>query len=476
MSETWLTRHSWCTRQSWRSPTGMSFYPSGRMIEPSRVIVGHSTETTGFPGYNGGAAAPHFTIDLVSGLVRQHVPLEWGSRCLAVSTGGVTDRTVNITGTIQIEVIGAVTPGYPRTYGHYDLPNRFPTDERAQQHMARLLKAIHEATGRRIPLQVANVTWVDYPASYGVRARQRLSSAAFRAARGYLSHMHAPANDHGDGMLGKASNGRAPAIEKVLSMARGTAAPPVGDVTAPAGSTWEIDTTALNCRSGPGTQYQITGHAERGVTVTATGKASGPWIEAQTPWQRQNNVKAWWHSGFMRRVTTAPPPPKPDPQAHRAQELLHELGYDLGKHGVDGFWGPDSDLAARTYGADFGFTFSIPTPIPALLAHLEDTMAKIDDLLTEVRAIRAEQRTSTPAEIARAVWSQQLYGFAAHWQLRQGLITDPAHPNFPADPGSPADKVLRAEALESGRTTTYTPDGPVLLELDQDGRFQIKED
>ena len=111
MSETWLTRYSWCTRQSWRSPTGMTFWPAGRMTVPARVIVIHSTETVGFPGYNSGAAAPHFTINLPTGLVRQHVPLEWGSRCLAVSSDGVTDRTVNVTGTIQIETIGAVTPG-----------------------------------------------------------------------------------------------------------------------------------------------------------------------------------------------------------------------------------------------------------------------------------------------------------------------------------------------------------------------------
>lgn len=118
----------------------MTFWPAGKMTVPARVIVIHSTETVGFPGYNNGAAAPHFTIDLPTGLVRQHCPLEWGSRCLAVSTGGVTDRTVNITGTIQIETIGAVTPGYPKTFGHYDLPNRFPNDKTSQQHMARLIK------------------------------------------------------------------------------------------------------------------------------------------------------------------------------------------------------------------------------------------------------------------------------------------------------------------------------------------------
>lgn len=381
MSETWLTRHDWCTRQSWRSPTGMSFWPAGRMIEPARVIVVHSTETVGFPGYRNGADAPHFTIHLPSGQVRQHVPLEWGSRCLAVSTGGVTDRTVNITGTIQIEVIGAVTPGYPRTYGHYDLPNRFPTDAAAQAHLARLIRAIHDATGQRIPLQLSGLaTWVPYPASYGVRARQRLNSASFRAARGVVGHQHAVANDHGDGLLGRAVSGRAIDMEAVILAARGQApAPAPGDVAAPKGSTWEVTTAALNARSGPGTQHEVVGSATRGVVLTATGRVSGQWIEAQTPWQREAGVRAWWHSGFLTR-TTAAPTPKPNETDRAAQQLLHDLGFDLGKHGVDGFWGPNSALAAQLYGTLYGFTGSYTTTRTALLNHLEETMNSLDEL------------------------------------------------------------------------------------------------
>lgn len=735
MSETWLTRHQWCTRQSWRSPQGMSFWPSGRMTQPARVIVIHSTETVGFPGYANGASAPHFTIDLVSGHVRQHVPLEWGSRCLAVSTGGVTDRTVNITGTIQIETIGAVTPGYPRTYGHYDLPNRFPNDQKAQEHMARLIRAIHEATGKRIPLQLSTLArWVPYPASYGVHARQRLNSSNFAAARGIVGHQHAPANcvtpdtpvlrgdlqwvpageletgdelvafdeypntedernvgrrfrsataivhgivekdcyevvfadgrtvtasadhkwlvnlpyvqdgsrikwvetkdlvpgkhtakttgmpweprddweagylagcidcdgsvtrdkghatfgfgqsakylgimdrflsivsnwgmevhrsdrglrsgsygpthdftdirvrgglwstlgtlmsarsvkgelmadegvwinasvakttrpleitevrhvgvrevvnlessertylangilchnSHGDGVLGRAINDRAPDLESVVLLARGTTAPPVADVTAPAGSTWEVTATALNCRSGPGTQHEIIGAAAKGIKVTATGRSSGPWIEAQTPYQIDHKIRAWWHSGYLARVTAAPEP-QPDPRARDAQERLAALGYDLGEHGVDGFWGPDSDIAARTYGADYGFTFSIPTPLPALITHLEETMTNIVD---ELRALNskidkglADLASKVGAkpdrdQIGPLVWGHPLYGFSAHWHLRRGAITNPDHENFPVDPGSPAYYELRERAERmGGNVSVYLPGG-----------------
>lgn len=471
MSETWLTRHAWCTRQSWRSPTGMSFWPAGRMTMAPRVIVIHSTETVGFPGYRNGADAPHFTIDLPSGLVRQHVPLEWGSRCLAVSTGGVTDRTVNVSGTIQIEVIGAVTPGYPKTFGHYDLPNRFPNDQAAQQHMARLIRAIHDAVGQKIPLQLSSLaTWIPYPQSYGVHARQRLSSAAFLSARGIVGHQHAPANSHGDGVLGRAIRGRAPDLESVVFLARGTApAPPPTDVTAPAGSTWEVTAEVLNCRFGPGTQHQVVGTAPKGLVITATGRVSGQWIEAQTPWQIDNNVRAWWHSGFLAR-TTPVAPPKPDPTVLAAQEHLVALGYTVGDDGPDGFHGPDTTVAIASYTAAYGYRGG-PTDHRALLAHLEETMTNI---LTEIAALRKEVRG-----LPDAIMGHPLYKAVFHYYVRGGLILDPDHRHFPADPGSDADKRLRAEAAENeGRVRLYLPsrNEEVALVLNEEtNRFEIKE-
>ena len=226
MPDLWLTHHAWCTRQSWRSPTGQAFWAAGRQSVPPRVIVQHSTETVGFPGYRGGADCPHLTIDLLTGHVRQHIPLNWGARALALSSGGITDRTVNITGVVQIEVIGAVTPGYPDRYGHYDLPRRYPTDTTAQRYMARLWAAIHEACPT-IPLQLSSyATWVPYPASYGARAAQRLTSWQYRDARGVIGHMHVPGNDHGDGLAGRASAGRAIDLEATMVIARSLAASP----------------------------------------------------------------------------------------------------------------------------------------------------------------------------------------------------------------------------------------------------------
>lgn len=136
---------------------------------------------------------------------------------------------------------------------------------------------------------------------------------------------------------------------------------------------------------------------------------------------------------------------------------------------MDGFWGPDSDIAARTYGADYGFTFSIPTPLPALITHLEETMTNIVD---ELRALNskidkglADLASKVDAkpdrdQIGPLVWGHPLYGFSAHWHLRRGAITNPDHENFPVDPGSPAYYELRERAERmGGNVSVYLPGG-----------------
>lgn len=186
----WLTDRSWITRQSWPKH-GRSFWSAGRQTRHPQMIVLHDTETVGFPGYNGGAAAPHFTVDLVTGATRQHIPLSHGARALTLEG----TRLANVAGVIQIEIIGAVDPTYPRRYGHYDLPNRFPKDKRAQHHLARLIAEIIKETG--IPAE-EHVDWIKYPASYGRRGRQRLTVNQYLNYRGILGHQHVPGNDHGD--------------------------------------------------------------------------------------------------------------------------------------------------------------------------------------------------------------------------------------------------------------------------------------
>lgn len=250
----WITHHPFIVRRSWaRHPR--DFWSAGRQVRAPRVIVLHTTETTGFPGYGGGAAAPHFTIDLVSGRVEQHVPLSHGARALQITA----DRLANVDGVVQVEIIGAVDPTYPALHGHYDVPNRFPTDPVAQRHLGRLIRAIVDETG--IPL-VESVDWVVFPRSYGQRAGQRLTVAAWRAYTGLIGHQHVPGNSHGD-------PGALPVTTVVIPAARDAApADPVDD-----GTRW-VQTALAALGFDPGPIDGITGPRTR-AAVTAYQHAAG---------------------------------------------------------------------------------------------------------------------------------------------------------------------------------------------------------
>lgn len=70
----------------------------------------------------------------------------------------------------------------------------------------------------------------------------------------------------------------------------------------------------LNTRTGPGMNYPVVGGADKGVRVRATGKVNGPWIQAQTKWQREHKQVTWWHSGWLRVVSQPAPKPVPKPK------------------------------------------------------------------------------------------------------------------------------------------------------------------
>lgn len=170
------------------------------------------------------------------------------------------------------------------------------------------------------------------------------------------------------------------------------------------------------------------------------------------------------------RLRTATP--KKSPLVESIQEHLNFLGLDLV---VDGRWGAATLSGAQSYAQAYNYPGNV-TDHRSLLNHLENTMQNvltaISALTDEVRALR--DATPTAKDNAYAVWGHPLYGFRAHWHLRDGYITDPDHRNFPADPGSPAyhDLVERAKAL-GGRVTVYTPDGEMLLYFDsKTGTFQ----
>lgn len=429
----WITDLPWVVRQSWRDPhRGYDFYPSARMTTDPRVIVDHSTETTGFVSYNNGAAAPHFTGDLRSGEVRQHVPLSWGSRCLAISAdnGRVRDATVNITGVIQIEWIGAVTPGYPARFGHYDLPGAFGGDERAQFFVARLWRAIHEAVDGKIPLQLSGYGVWNY-SGYGAYAKQRLTSRGFRDARGILGHLHVVANDHWDGTKGRAVGGRALDMEKAAELARtlriwvATPTPPVqtppdfSQTPSPANNFFF---PADETRAFQALVNDLIGAGFLpGPRLVEDGVLHGKTMTVIRELQKQLNVLI--RAGLLPGIT----------------KVLDE----------DGLHGPRTTTATEAL-----FTM-LTAKLDQVLAGQKRIEAKLDDKPTAV-------------QVAKAVWSHVLYGFTAHWHLRRGNVPTPDHAMFPADPGSPADRELRAAAAANGgRVRVYTPDGLVALRLDE---------
>ena len=106
-------------------------------------------------------------------------------------------------------------------------------------------------------------------------------------------------------------------------------------------------------------------------------------------------------------------------------------------------------------------------------------MTTLDSLAKRLARIESKiDARPTGKDIAAAVWGHPLYGFSAHWHLRMGLITDPSHRNFPADPDSPMFYMLREwAAANDGRVAVYTAEGVVQMAFNPDTEiFEMVED
>jgi len=142
-------------------------YPGTTFTSMEKLLL-HSTEGSGWPGYDGGAKAPNMTgmpnvaarrIDW-----RQHWPVNQSSRAL---------------------LIGTCVPGGPGMFWP-DAPDW------ALQGIADLYAWLHDEWD--IPI-VSTVSWRAWNAPGD---GQRLSNEAYNAYRGLLAHEHAPQNDHRD--------------------------------------------------------------------------------------------------------------------------------------------------------------------------------------------------------------------------------------------------------------------------------------
>lgn len=171
-------------------------YPGATWNDKTRfggVIMGgldklmhHSTETSGLPGYP--TFAPNMTIDPFSRRVWQHMRVDMSASTLRNPES--TNVSENRDRVCQIEWVMYCDDKKKASSHHIS-----KLGEREYRFIAKVVAWFHEEWN--IPLR-STVKWVAYPASYGVRASQRLSSSEYDNYKGHLGHQHASGNDHGD--------------------------------------------------------------------------------------------------------------------------------------------------------------------------------------------------------------------------------------------------------------------------------------
>lgn len=166
-------------------------YTSATQPEPD-VLLLHTTEGMSWPGYRGGADAPHDTVRAIPGKgieVRRHYPYDQYSKSLENDAGGVQ---TNKRGVIQVELRGTCDPKHRNDPAWYYWP---AADDVVLQALADYYRPIMAKYA--IPAEAMG-EFVAYPLSYGDRAKQRLSFSQWTSRSGICGHQHAPENAHGD--------------------------------------------------------------------------------------------------------------------------------------------------------------------------------------------------------------------------------------------------------------------------------------
>lgn len=165
-------------------------------------VVWHTTETSGWPSYDGGKKAPHYTVrpDFVteSMLWRQHFPDHVNARAMRNEPGGVQ---TNLDGALQVEIVGTCdeTRKWPK-----EMLRSWDLTDWQVEGLAEFVAWAHREHG--VPL-AAPPLWLAYgpdprrpgyrEASYG-DSPARMSGRAWDRFRGHCGHSHVPENAHGD--------------------------------------------------------------------------------------------------------------------------------------------------------------------------------------------------------------------------------------------------------------------------------------
>jgi hypothetical protein len=169
--------------------------PKGRILnwtektDPKGCL--HTTETSGWPGYDGWTVHPHATVMPHAGRmveIEQNIPFDQAGFSLKNLAGGVQTNTDYV---FQFELIGTCARNGP---GYY-WPD---ADEPVLLSLYDdLIAPVSKAFG--IPLKAP--TFQAYPASFGPVSgtnNVRMSGSKFDAYSGWLGHQHVPENVHGD--------------------------------------------------------------------------------------------------------------------------------------------------------------------------------------------------------------------------------------------------------------------------------------
>ncbi|PSK93026.1 hypothetical protein CLV30_13153 [Haloactinopolyspora alba] len=166
--------------------TAQWFGQGNATITPNKGLW-HTTETGSWPGYSGGASAPQLTYDPRKREWRQHFPLNRSARALRNDGRRQTNRE----DVVQIEIVCSSDESFAQQYGY---PHVTELSDGAIEDLAEYVAWMHREWD--VPITAAE-NWLPYPASYGDTSA-RMSWSQFAAFQGWLGHLHAPGNTHGD--------------------------------------------------------------------------------------------------------------------------------------------------------------------------------------------------------------------------------------------------------------------------------------
>jgi hypothetical protein len=161
---------------------------SGSTFSRLEKFLIHTTETTGWPSYGGGASAPNATYHPRLRQTRQHFGINRSARALRdPSNTAVRENRDNV---FQLEII---------CYSDYILAKKVGglwVGDLTATHMrdiAAMVLQCHRDWG--LPMQ-SSVTWRE--GRQGWYDNVRLSGSQYDAYRGILGHVHASGNTHWD--------------------------------------------------------------------------------------------------------------------------------------------------------------------------------------------------------------------------------------------------------------------------------------